>query len=60
MPMVLTIKVEFETGIEMENKLNKAIDELSTVLKIRGISEMELIGRDMDNDGKLVYEVKIV
>lgn len=45
----LTIEVYFDTGIEMENNLNKAIDELGAVLKKKGLMEMELEGRKADN-----------
>lgn len=40
----LVIKVPFESGIEMEENLNKAIDELGSVLKKKGLIPMELQG----------------
>lgn len=55
--MLLTIEVPFETGIEMEDNLNKAIDELGSVLKRKGLREIELDG--MDDDLKPLYKVKI-
>ena len=57
--MTLNITVEFESGIEMEENLNKAIRELSSILEKRGLSEMELLGHDFDKDNKFMYEVKI-
>ena len=42
---VLTITVDFSNGIEMENNLNKAIDELGAVLKKKGLMNMTLEGK---------------
>lgn len=57
--MTLTIKVNFESnsGIEMEQNLNKAIDELSVVLEKKGICEMELDG--IDENLKMLYKVEL-
>lgn len=57
--MKLNIVIDFETdnGLQMEQNLNKAIDELSSVLKKRGLSEIELIG--MDDNLKELYKVTI-
>ena len=56
--MKLIIEVNFENGIEMEDNLNKAIDELSSILKKKGLCEMNLIGMSADNM-KEIYEVDI-
>lgn len=57
--MELIIKIPlFETGIEMEKNLNKAIDELAAVLKKKGLCEMVLTGWDFDNS-KPMYEITI-
>jgi len=60
MSMNLTITIpSFNSGVEMEKALNRAIKELSTVLLQRGLVEMELVGHDFDNNLKLLYEVQI-
>jgi hypothetical protein len=41
----LTITVEFSNGIEMEDNLNQAIDELSSVIKRKGLMNMTLEGK---------------
>jgi len=41
----LTITVEFKNGIEMEDNLNKAIDEFSSVVKRKGLIDMTLEGK---------------
>ena len=53
----LIIKVPFENGVEMEENLNKAIDELSAVLKKKGLMHMELKGVDMGLNN--IYTVTI-
>lgn len=57
--MKLFIEVDFPSnkGLEMEQNLNKAIDELSTVLERKGLCEMELQG--IDDDLKQLYKVEI-
>ena len=55
--MELTIKVPFETSEQMEDNLNRAIDELCSVLKKKGLIEIKLTG--MDYDLKNIYTVAI-
>ncbi len=60
--MILTITIEFENGngLQMEENLNKAIDELSSVLKHKGLgihSDFELTG--VDDNLKELYKIKI-
>lgn len=53
----LTIEVNFEKGVDMEEGLNKAIDELSSVLKKKGLMNMELKG--VGDDLRPLYNVNI-
>jgi molecular chaperone GrpE (heat shock protein) len=59
--MTLTIKINFGegNGVEMETNLNKAIEELSSSLKKKGLIEMELEGQDFDNNFKQMYLITI-
>ena len=54
----LTITVPFSNGIEMEENLNKAIDELSSVIKKKGLMNMTLEGKQADSFAEL-YKVEI-
>lgn len=54
----LTITVDFSTGIEMEDNLNKAIDELSSVIKRKGLMNMTLEGKSAW-DLASMYKVEI-
>ncbi len=59
--MKLTIEVPCTTGIEMEERLNKAIDHFSQVLEQRGFSEIWLEGGEIDTvvkDG-FIYVIKL-
>jgi hypothetical protein len=57
--MKLTITVDFESGdgLQMEQNLNKAIDDLSSVLKKKGLREMDLTG--VDENLKELYKITI-
>ena len=55
--MTLTIEIPCKTGIEMENNLNKAIDDFAEVLAKRGFSELELIAHD--EKMKLIYNISL-
>ncbi len=60
--MTLTIIVEFENGngLEMETNLNKAIDEIASVIKHKGLgktTDMELTG--VDDNLKTLYKISI-
>lgn len=57
--MKLIIEVDFPSnkGLEMVQNLNKAIDELSKVLKRKGLCEMELTG--VDENLNQLYKVNI-
>lgn len=54
----LTITVEFSTGLEMENNLNKAIDSLSEAIKRKGLMNMTLEGKDLESLSAM-YTVEI-
>lgn len=53
----LTIRVSFETEWQMEENLNKAIDDLSSVLKKKGLRNMDLLG--VDEKLNEIYKVTI-
>ena len=57
--MELTIKINCDNGLEMENNLNKAIEDFGQALLKKGFSEMELIGYTSENDLKEIYNVTI-
>lgn len=58
--MKLTIEITCNTGIEMENNLNKAINDFSDALKQRGFSEMELIAYNADSvELEPIYKVNL-
>lgn len=54
----LTITVDFSNGIEMEDNLNKAIDELSSVIKRKGLINMSLEGHSFESLTEM-YKVEI-
>lgn len=59
--MKLTIEVPANTGIEMENNLNKAIDDFAKALKKRGFSPMELVAYDAEKgiDSEPIYKLNL-
>jgi len=54
----LTITVNFSNGIEMEDNLNKAIDEIGSVIKKKGLINMRLVGVQATSLSAM-YEVDI-
>jgi hypothetical protein len=57
--MVLKIEIPCADGIEMENNLNKAIDDFSQALKKRGFSEMELIAYNENIESQPIYKLTL-
>ena len=60
--MKLKIEIYFEdnNGLDMEKKLNKAIEDFSKALIKKGCVEMNLIGQEMvQGEIKDFYEVEI-
>lgn len=60
--MKLKIEIYFEdnNGLDMENKLNKAIGDFSEVLIKKGCIEMNLTGQEMiEGEIKDFYEIEI-
>ncbi len=57
--MKLTIEIPCSNGVEMENNLNKAIDDLSKALKTRGFSEMELIAYNESVELEPIYKLEL-
>lgn len=53
----LIIEIPCNDGEEMENNLNKAIDDFGVALKYRGFREMELIAQNIGSE--LIYKVTI-
>lgn len=58
--MKLTIEIPCTDGEEMENNLNKAIDDFSKALKERGFSEMELVAYNETLDSEPIYKLTLV
>ena len=56
--MKLTIEIPCNSGIEMEIRLNKAIEDFSKALKKKGFREINLVGYEGSIDN-LSYVVKI-
>jgi hypothetical protein len=56
--MKLIIEIPCKDGLEMENNLNKAIDDFSIALKNKGFSEMELEAY-LDDISIPVYKVSL-
>jgi len=54
--MKLTIEIPCNNGLEMEQNLNRAIDDFSKQLEKRGFSEMELIAYNESLDAP-IYKV---
>ena len=59
--MKLTIEIPCSSGVEMEDRLNKAISGFSEALKKRGFVEMELIGylADVGTDFAPIYKLTL-
>lgn len=57
--MKLIIEIPCTTGLEMENNLNKAIDDFSQALKQKGFCEMELIAYNESVYSEPIYKVSI-
>lgn len=55
--MKLTIEIPCNSGVEMENNLNKAIEDFAEVLAKRGFSELELIAHDKKKN--LIYNISL-
>ena len=55
--MTLTIEIPCKTETEMEDNLNKAIEDFAKVLARKGFSEMELIAHDEKKN--LIYNISI-
>ena len=58
--MKLIIEIPCISGLEMENNLNKAIDDFGEALKKRGFSEMELIAYNETVETAPIYKVSII
>ena len=57
--MKLIIEIPCNSGIEMENNLNKAIEDFGQALKKKGFSEMELIAYNESVETEPVYKVTL-
>lgn len=57
--MKLTIEIPCTNGLEMEENLNKAIDDFGTALKQKGFCKMELIAYNESVDSESIYKVTI-
>jgi len=57
--MKLTIEIPCNSGIEMEENLNKALIDFEEVLKKRGFSEMELVSYSESLDTEPVYKLTL-
>lgn len=57
--MKLTIEIPCEDGLQMENNLNKAIDDFSRALKDKGLSEMELEAYLHDDISNPIYKLSL-
>lgn len=57
--MKLTMEIPCNDGVEMENNLNKAINDFSDALKKRGFSEMELIAYNETIDSEPIYKLTL-
>lgn len=57
--MKLIIEIPCNDGVEMENNLNKAIDDFSQALKKKGFSEMELIAYNETLESEPIYKITI-
>lgn len=57
--MKLVIEIPCNDGVEMENNLNKAIDDFSEVLKNKEFSKMELIAYNENVESEPIYKVTI-
>jgi hypothetical protein len=54
----LSITVNFSNGLEMEFNLNKAIDDLSTAIKRKGLMNMSLECKHFESLSEM-YKVEI-
>lgn len=54
----LTITVRFSNGAEMEDNLNKAIEDISSTIKRKGLINMTLEGKNMISFAEM-YKVEI-
>jgi hypothetical protein len=57
--MKLTIEIPCNDGVEMENNLNKAIEDFSEALKKKGFSEMELIAYNESVESEPLYKLTL-
>jgi len=57
--MTLTIEIPCANGAEMENSLNRLIDDFSTALLKKGFSEMELIAYNELDTSKQIYKLTL-
>lgn len=57
--MKSTIEIPCNDGEEMEDNLNKAIDDFSTALKKKGFCEMELIAYKETLDSTPIYTLTL-
>lgn len=59
--MELNIKIIFDSGIEMENNLNKALKDFEQAVKNRGLIDIDLecIDCQTSNQKILVYKLTV-
>jgi hypothetical protein len=57
--MKLIIEIPCNNGIEMENNLNKAIDDFSEMLLKKGFSPIELIAYNETVELELIYKLTL-
>jgi hypothetical protein len=55
----LIIEVFFDTPENMERSFNRAVKDMSKVLKEQGCVDMELIAHDIESPGHPIYNVTI-
>lgn len=60
MKLKIEVNIPDDTGLTMENNLNKAISDFSEALSKRGFVEMELEALDFDNEMELIYKIQIL
>lgn len=57
--MKLIIEIPCNSGLEMEENLNKAIADMSEVFEKKGFSEIELIAYNESIESEPIYKVTL-
>lgn len=57
--MKLTIEINCNDGLEMEENLNKAIGDFELALEKKGFSDMELIAYNETIESEPIYKITI-